>query len=162
MKETHASAAWCQILGYQVLDPDGWDRRNFDRSWSEWIDKDEFLERIALSTVRKVAPSDFDDFPAGEIPPGVVPVNVHDALHSVIHRAIEKVGVDIYRDHQAVMTAAKDLRRIERAGVDVDSDVWIDAMQRLRDAVDRMPVSLTPQELRQREEFFTDATGRAV
>ena len=60
------------------------------------------------------------------------------------------------------MTAAKDLRRIERAGVDVDSDVWIDAMQRLRDAVDRMPVSLTPQELRQREEFFTDATGRAV
>jgi hypothetical protein len=74
-----------------------------------------------------------EDAPVGEVPP---PMNVDDAMT----RAIEKVGLDIYRDRDAVVQAAKDLRRIELAGVDQGSDVWVDAMQRQRDAVDRLPI----------------------
>lgn len=35
----------------QVLDPDGWDRKNFDISWAEKITKKEFSKRFMYSTV---------------------------------------------------------------------------------------------------------------
>jgi hypothetical protein len=35
-----------------ILDPDGWDRQNFDYSFKEEkITKDEFLKRLARSTI---------------------------------------------------------------------------------------------------------------
>lgn len=46
------SAEWIKEVGYEVLDPDGWDRANFDYSWSkEKITMVEFQRRLALSTV---------------------------------------------------------------------------------------------------------------
>ena len=35
---------------YDVIDPDGWDRANFDESWAEKITEDEFLTRLHRST----------------------------------------------------------------------------------------------------------------
>ena len=48
------SAEWIKEVGYEVLDPDGWDRTNFDYSWNkEKITMAEFERRLALSTVRR-------------------------------------------------------------------------------------------------------------
>ena len=48
------SAEWIKEVGYEVLDPDGWDRANFDYSWNkEKITMAEFQRRLALSTVRR-------------------------------------------------------------------------------------------------------------
>jgi hypothetical protein len=33
-----------------VLDPDGWDRKNFTESWAEPITQDEFVKRVLRST----------------------------------------------------------------------------------------------------------------
>lgn len=82
-----------------------------------------------------------DSYPIGE-----VPADEYTALRgaeSKVLAAVEKVGLDIWRDRDEVVAAAKELRRRERAGVDQDSDVWVDAMQRLRDAVDRLPIVLS-------------------
>lgn len=37
--------------GLTVVDPDGWDRSDFERSWSERIDEAEFQRRLFRSTV---------------------------------------------------------------------------------------------------------------
>jgi len=34
----------------EILDPDGWDRKNFEESWNEEITEEEFQNRIAIST----------------------------------------------------------------------------------------------------------------
>lgn len=48
------SAEWIKEVGYVVLDPDGWDRTNFDYSWNkEKITMVEFQRRLSLSTVKK-------------------------------------------------------------------------------------------------------------
>jgi hypothetical protein len=48
------SAEWIKEVGYEVLDPDGWDRTNFDYSWNkEKITMEEFQRRLALSTVKR-------------------------------------------------------------------------------------------------------------
>lgn len=39
-----------EYLGVTILDPDGWDRFNFDTSWKEKITKREFNRRLSLST----------------------------------------------------------------------------------------------------------------
>jgi len=36
---------------YTILDPDGWDRENFDVSWNEKISREEFIKRLYESTV---------------------------------------------------------------------------------------------------------------
>lgn len=36
--------------GISVVDPDGWDRKNFDASWAEQISKEEFDRRLMNST----------------------------------------------------------------------------------------------------------------
>ncbi|MEA3421777.1 MAG: hypothetical protein U9Q97_08915 [Acidobacteriota bacterium] len=47
------SEEWQKLCRLEVLDPDGWDRRNFQFSWyEELIAKKEFEKRLALSTVR--------------------------------------------------------------------------------------------------------------
>jgi len=51
MKKT--SAEWMKTEKYRslvIFDPDGWDRRNFERSWNEEITEEEFERRVCLST----------------------------------------------------------------------------------------------------------------
>lgn len=36
----------------QVLDPDGWDRSNFEKSWAEPITLSEFQKRLNESTIQ--------------------------------------------------------------------------------------------------------------
>ncbi len=40
-----------EFAGATVLDPDGWDRKNFEESWAEKIDHDEMMKRFCISTV---------------------------------------------------------------------------------------------------------------
>ena len=48
------SAEWIKEVGYEVLNPDGWDRTNFEYSWyKEKITMTEFKRRLAFSTVRR-------------------------------------------------------------------------------------------------------------
>lgn len=37
--------------GIEILDPDGWDRQDFERSWSEPIDRKTFDARLAMCTL---------------------------------------------------------------------------------------------------------------
>lgn len=45
------SGEWCLLHGVTVLDPDGWNRRDFQASWLEPITETEFRQRVAESTV---------------------------------------------------------------------------------------------------------------
>ena len=46
------SEEWSKDCEFTILDPDGWDRKNFDYSWSkELISKSEFDKRVMVSTV---------------------------------------------------------------------------------------------------------------
>lgn len=47
-------AAKCEII---VMDPDGWDRKNFVHSWAERITKEEFVKRVTVSTCQFKADS---------------------------------------------------------------------------------------------------------
>lgn len=48
------SSEWIKEVGYEVLDPDGWDRSNFQYSWyEEDITYQEFQKRLLISTVRR-------------------------------------------------------------------------------------------------------------
>lgn len=46
-----SSGEWSDLLGLVIADPDGWDRRNFQASWTEPITIDEFKSRAGQSTV---------------------------------------------------------------------------------------------------------------
>ncbi len=46
-----SSADWQYFTGVIVMDPDGWDRRKFDKSWAEKITYAEFKHRVGRSTV---------------------------------------------------------------------------------------------------------------
>jgi hypothetical protein len=46
-----SSAAWAVLTGVIVVDPDGWDRRNYEQSWNEPITLEEFRKRTFMSTV---------------------------------------------------------------------------------------------------------------
>ena len=48
------SAEWQNIFPKtQVLDPDGWDRQNYEFSWhEEKIDRNEYDRRLMQSTIR--------------------------------------------------------------------------------------------------------------
>ena len=50
MKKT--SEEWLKESDYDILDPDGWDRKNYDFSFrQELITEDEFWNRLVRSTV---------------------------------------------------------------------------------------------------------------
>jgi len=108
---------------------------------------------------------DFDDFPPGEIPPGVVPVKSHMDLNDVTHAAIERIGRDTWSDERLILSAVRELRDLSLAGVDEGSDVWLVVQARMFDAANRrypVPLTVAPrrdraEELRQREEFCVDA-----
>ena len=44
-------AEWEVIEDVAIMDPDGWDRRDFAKSWAEPLDHDEWLRRMATSTI---------------------------------------------------------------------------------------------------------------
>ena len=48
------SGEWCLLFGVTVIDPDGWDRKDFQRSWNEPITEAEFKRRVAVSTVHRL------------------------------------------------------------------------------------------------------------
>jgi hypothetical protein len=45
------SGQWVLLTGLDILDPDGWDRQNFNQSWTEPISRDEFMRRASESTI---------------------------------------------------------------------------------------------------------------
>ena len=46
------SSEWIKEVGYEVRDPDGWDRKNYDYSFNkEKITKEEFDKRLMESTL---------------------------------------------------------------------------------------------------------------
>lgn len=51
--ELKTSAEWQTVHNkIVVLDPDGWDRKDYDYSWyQELISEQEYLKRVSLSTV---------------------------------------------------------------------------------------------------------------
>lgn len=49
--DLRTSDEWQEATGIRVLDPDGWNRRDFERSWSERITVDEFRRRCWPSTL---------------------------------------------------------------------------------------------------------------
>lgn len=44
-------AEWCHETGVIVHDPDGWDRRNFEKDWSIPLTWEEFSYKALMSTV---------------------------------------------------------------------------------------------------------------
>lgn len=64
MTELKSSQEWLDEIQEMfptivVLDPDGWDRKNYQESWNEPITKSEFEKRFARSTVQ--LPREFID-----------------------------------------------------------------------------------------------------
>jgi hypothetical protein len=56
----HDSNYWSKKFEVTVLDPDGWDRANFDVSWSEEIDEEEFKKRLQRSTSLRLPKKEYD------------------------------------------------------------------------------------------------------
>jgi len=52
MKIKLTSTVWCAVLGVEVIDPDGWNRKNLQSSWDEEITFGVFMDRYENSTVR--------------------------------------------------------------------------------------------------------------
>lgn len=48
------SGEWSDIFDVVVMDPDGWDRANFDESWNELISEEVFKARLQHSTSMRV------------------------------------------------------------------------------------------------------------
>lgn len=48
-----ASEIWCLDTGIEVMDPDGWNRKDYDNSWCEEITRDEFIRRAGMSTCKR-------------------------------------------------------------------------------------------------------------
>ena len=55
MKDKKNAEGWLatdRYAGVTVLDPDGWDRKNFVQSWAEELTLEEFDERLLQCTVQ--------------------------------------------------------------------------------------------------------------
>ncbi len=46
-----SSEEWSKEVEFTILDPAGWDRAFFEKSWNEKITKAEFLHRAFQSTI---------------------------------------------------------------------------------------------------------------
>jgi hypothetical protein len=52
-QEKRSSNNWNLLKGYIIIDPDGWDRTNFNFSWyQEEITEEEFMRRLYKSTIK--------------------------------------------------------------------------------------------------------------
>ena len=54
-EEFRTSDEWVKHTGIEILDPDGWDRTDFENSWNELISEEEFLLRCYRSTINAQA-----------------------------------------------------------------------------------------------------------
>jgi hypothetical protein len=45
---------WCDMIGVEVVDPDGWNRMDFDNDWNKPITIDVFAQKYSISTTRIV------------------------------------------------------------------------------------------------------------
>jgi len=50
MSDLKLPAEWEVIDDVAVMDPDGWDRKNYDASWNTPINRDEWNQRMRVST----------------------------------------------------------------------------------------------------------------
>lgn len=57
MTELKTSEEWKEELcpNIIILDPDGWDRKNFYQSWNEPITKEEFERRLRESAIYRIS-----------------------------------------------------------------------------------------------------------
>jgi len=44
-------AEWEQVTGIRILDPDGWDRKNFEVDWAIPLTEKEFIAKAFTSTI---------------------------------------------------------------------------------------------------------------
>ena len=51
---THNTEEWAELYKdrFDIIDPDGWDRRDLAKSFAELITEETFLERDMISTLR--------------------------------------------------------------------------------------------------------------
>ncbi len=48
------SSEWIKEVGYEIINPDGWDRNNYEFSFNkEKITEEEFKKRLSMSTVNR-------------------------------------------------------------------------------------------------------------
>lgn len=52
MSDLRLPDEWEKETGITIIDPDGWDRRNFEESWGTPITLAEFKERAFRSTIQ--------------------------------------------------------------------------------------------------------------
>lgn len=52
-KYKQPSQTWCNLTGIEVMDPDGWNRQDYEKSWAEPITRGEFLKRAGISTCKR-------------------------------------------------------------------------------------------------------------
>lgn len=57
LKNAEGWLATSDYAGVTVLDPDGWDRKNFEHSWAEELTREEFDSRLTLCTVQILSTS---------------------------------------------------------------------------------------------------------
>lgn len=53
MIEKRTPTEWCERTGIVIMDPDGWDRKNFEVDYAISLTRDEFLGKAFLSTCLK-------------------------------------------------------------------------------------------------------------
>jgi hypothetical protein len=49
--ELHTPEEWCILLDVFIVDPDGWDRHNFDEDWAKPITRGAFARKCGSSTI---------------------------------------------------------------------------------------------------------------
>lgn len=57
------STIWCDITGIRVIDPDGWNRKNYEKSWGEEITRETFIGRAMMSTCERWPDPLYDEGP---------------------------------------------------------------------------------------------------
>lgn len=50
----YSPEVWCQMFDIIILDPDGWDRSNFDEDWAKALTREEFVKKMMVSTIQPV------------------------------------------------------------------------------------------------------------
>ena len=62
-EDLKTSAEWEDLCIVKILDPDGWDRKNFEQSWfKEKITRKEFERRLTISTIVPIEGYNYKNF----------------------------------------------------------------------------------------------------
>lgn len=99
-----------EYSGITVLNPDGWDRRNYKASWAEKLTKKEFEQRLSVSTcqwsseamkrLRTPAPLDLSHIDKWVMPR----TDIYHEDHPLHHLVCEEL--DLFDDAMAMEKAA--------------------------------------------------------